>query len=94
MQALAGRGAGRCRAGRVVCLGATAAQALLGGQFSVNRDRGRFVQSPLVPHVMATVHPSSVLRSPDSATRHAEMGCLVQDLKKVADQLQEERKAD
>jgi len=43
---------------------------------------------------MATVHPSSVLRSPDSATRHAEMGCLVQDLKKVADQLQEERKAD
>jgi uracil-DNA glycosylase family protein len=77
----------------VVCLGATAAQALLGRHFSVNRDRGRFVQSSLAPHVMATVHPSSILRSPDSATRHAEMKRFVQDLKKIADRLRQERKA-
>ncbi|HYL12662.1 MAG TPA: UdgX family uracil-DNA binding protein [Terriglobales bacterium] len=64
----------------LVCLGATAAQALLGRQFSVNRERGRLVQSSLAPHVMATVHPSSILRSPDSATRHAEMKRFVQDL--------------
>jgi uracil-DNA glycosylase family 4 len=43
----------------VVCLGATAAQALLGAQFRVTRDRGRFVPSPLARHVLATVHPST-----------------------------------
>jgi len=77
----------------LLCLGATAAQALLGRHVSVNQDRGRFVESSLAPHVMATVHPSSVLRSPDSATRHAEMKRFVQDLKRIADLLQEERAA-
>ena len=77
----------------LVCLGATAAQALLGRQFSVNRDRGTLIQSSLAPHVMATVHPSSILRSPDSATRHAEMKRFVQDLKHAADLLREMRKA-
>src|SRR5947209_6818071 len=77
----------------LLCLGATAAQALLGRHVSVNQDRGRFVESSFAPHVMATVHPSSVLRSPDSATRHAEMKRFVQDLKRIADLLQEERAA-
>ncbi|HEV8143380.1 MAG TPA: UdgX family uracil-DNA binding protein, partial [Methylomirabilota bacterium] len=49
----------------LVCLGATAAQALLGRQFRVSVDRGRFVPSPLAPHALATVHPSAILRAPD-----------------------------
>lgn len=53
----------------VVCLGATAAQALLGKQFRVSRQRGEFVSSPLAPKVLATVHPSSILRAPGDETR-------------------------
>jgi DNA polymerase len=67
----------------VVCLGATAAQALLGRAFRVTQHRGEFVESPLAPFVIATVHPSSILRAPDE-TRHAEMRRFVADLKKVA----------
>jgi uracil-DNA glycosylase len=48
----------------IVCLGATAAKALLGSSFKVSIQRGRFVDSPLAPLVTATVHPSSILRSP------------------------------
>ena len=68
----------------LVCLGATAAQALLGRSFRVSRDRGRFVASDLAPRVIATVHPSSLLRAPDEATRRAETARFVADLKKVA----------
>lgn len=68
----------------VVCLGATAAQALLGRDFRVTQHRGEFVESQLAPFVMATVHPSSILRAPDDETRHAEMRRFVADLKKVA----------
>ena len=68
----------------VVCLGATAAQALLGRDFRVTQHRGEFVESSLAPFVMATVHPSSILRAPDEETRHAEMRRLVGDLKKVS----------
>jgi uracil-DNA glycosylase family protein len=68
----------------LVCLGATAAQALLGRSFRVSRDRGRFVASDLAPRVLATVHPSSILRAPDDATRRAETERFVADLKKVA----------
>jgi uracil-DNA glycosylase len=68
----------------LVCLGATAAQALLGRQFRVSKDRGRFVRSPLARHVLATVHPSSILRAPDDETRHAERARFVADLEKVA----------
>ena len=68
----------------LVCLGATAAQALLGKQFRVTQHRGEFVESPLAPRVMATVHPSSILRAPDDETRHAETQRFVEDLKKVA----------
>jgi len=68
----------------LVCLGATAAQALLGRAFKVSRQRGEFVVSPLAPRVLATVHPSSLLRAPDDETRRRETGKFVQDLKKVA----------
>jgi uracil-DNA glycosylase len=68
----------------VVCLGATAAQALLGRQFRVSADRGTWIPSPLAPHVMATVHPSSVLRAPDDDARREEYARLVDDLRVVA----------
>jgi DNA polymerase len=68
----------------VVCLGATAAQALLGRDFRVTQRRGEFVESPLAPFVMATVHPSSILRAPDDETRHEEMRRFVADLKKLS----------
>jgi uracil-DNA glycosylase family protein len=68
----------------VVCLGATAAQALLGRQFRVSTERGRWIESPLAPHVMATVHPSSILRAPDDEARHAEYERFVHDLRVVA----------
>jgi uracil-DNA glycosylase family protein len=65
----------------LVCLGATAAQALLGREFRVSRQRGELVDSPLAPKVLATVHPSSILRADD---RDAEMAAFVKDLRKVA----------
>lgn len=68
----------------IVCLGATAAQALLGRGFRVTQQRGSFVESPLAPLVTATVHPSSILRAPDDESRRQEMRAFVSDLKKVA----------
>jgi uracil-DNA glycosylase len=71
----------------LVCLGATAAQALLGRQFRVTQDRGKWIESALAPRVTATVHPSSILRSPDSETRRAEMAHFIADLRPVAEAL-------
>jgi uracil-DNA glycosylase family protein len=71
----------------LVCLGATAAQALLGRGFKVSRQRGEFVPSSLVPRVTATVHPSSILRAPDEEARRAEMARFVEDLKRIAAEL-------
>jgi DNA polymerase len=71
----------------LVCLGATAAQALLGRSFKVSAQRGTFVSSPLAPRVTATVHPSSILRAPDDTSRRAEMQRFVRDLKLVAAEL-------
>jgi uracil-DNA glycosylase family protein len=68
----------------IVCLGATAAQAVIGRQFRVSRQRGEFVPSPLAPHVTATIHPSAILRAPDEEARHAEMERFIADLKRVA----------
>jgi len=68
----------------LVCLGATAAQALLGRTFLVSKRRGELIESPLAEKAMATVHPSSILRAPDDETRHAEMKKFVSDLKTVA----------
>lgn len=67
----------------IVCLGATAAQALLGRDFRVTQHRGELIESPLAPHVMATVHPSSILRAPDETTRHEEMRRFVEDMRKI-----------
>ena len=72
----------------IVCLGATAAQALIGRSFRVSRQRGEFVASSLAPRVLATVHPSSILRAPDDKRRRAETEKFVADLKKVAKALQ------
>lgn len=68
----------------IVCLGATAAQALLGSKFKVSKQRGQFIESTLAPYIMATVHPSSILRAPDDETRHLEKRRFIDDLKKVA----------
>ena len=68
----------------IVCLGATAAQALLGAQFKVTKQRGEFIESTLAPYIMATVHPSSILRAPDDETRHVEKRHFIDDLKRVA----------
>ena len=69
----------------LVCLGASAAQALLGKDFRVTRDRGTLIQSSLAPYAMATTHPASILRAPDSAAREQQRREFVRDLKKVAD---------
>jgi uracil-DNA glycosylase family protein len=68
----------------LVLMGATAAQALLGRQFRVTKDRGRPVDSELAPHVLATVHPSSILRQRTDEERSAAMADFVADLKIVA----------
>jgi len=68
----------------IVCLGATAAQALLGRQFKVTAHRGALIPSPLAPLVLATVHPSSILRAPDDEARHREMKQFTNDLRAVA----------
>jgi uracil-DNA glycosylase family protein len=68
----------------LVCLGATAAQALLGRTFRVTKERGKFIESKLAPHVMATVHPSSILRAPDAEARRTEMQAFIDDLKSAA----------
>ena len=68
----------------LVCLGASAAQALLGKDFRVSRERGNFVESSLAPFTMATVHPSSVLRAQDDESRRTQMNEFVDDLKKIA----------
>jgi uracil-DNA glycosylase len=67
----------------LVCLGATAAQALLGRQFRVTKQRGEPVESDLAPVVIATIHPSSILRA-DEEDREAEMAAFTSDLKTVA----------
>jgi uracil-DNA glycosylase family protein len=68
----------------VVCLGATAAQALLGSKFRVTLSRGKFIEWPLEPLITATVHPSSILRAPDEESRRAEMDSFTRDLSFVA----------
>jgi DNA polymerase len=67
----------------IVCLGATAAQALLGRDFRVTKQRGKLVDSPLAERVTATIHPSAILRAED-ADREAEYAAFVADLRKVA----------
>ncbi len=68
----------------LVCLGATAAQALLGKKFKLTEHRGELIRSDLAPYVMATVHPSSLLRAPDDETRRRETRRFVRDLARIA----------
>lgn len=68
----------------VVFLGATAAQALLGRSFRVTRSRGQFVEWDREPLVLATVHPSSILRAADDTSRRNELAAFVADLRVAA----------
>jgi uracil-DNA glycosylase family protein len=68
----------------VVCLGATAAQALLGKTFRVTKSRGRKLAAPFADAVFATVHPSSILRAPDPDSREEARRAFVADLRRVA----------
>jgi len=77
----------------IVCLGATAAQALLGKNFKVSTQRGVFIPSPFAPYVMATVHPSSLLRAPDDETRRRETLRFIEDLKRVHEALEKTKAA-
>ena len=77
----------------IVWLGATAAQALLGREFSVMRDRAKFVPPPVAPCVMATVHPSSILRAQNEESRHAPTDAFIADLRVAAAQEKHPRAA-
>lgn len=68
----------------IICLGSTAAQAILGPKFKVSTQRATFVPSPLAPLVTATVHPSSILRAPTDEMRHKELERFIADLKTIA----------
>jgi uracil-DNA glycosylase family protein len=68
----------------IVALGATAAQAVIGPDAKVTRDRTKPFPSTLAPLVTLTVHPSSILRAPDSETRAAERAHFVEDLRTIA----------
>jgi len=71
----------------LICLGATAAQALLGRNFRVTKERGHLADSPLAPMVMATIHPSSILRAADDESRRVEMKRFIEDLRVAAEAL-------
>ena len=72
----------------IVCLGATAAQTLLGRTFSVTRQRGELLESKFAGRVMATVHPSSLLRLTDESDRRQQTERFIQDLKIAAQAIQ------
>jgi uracil-DNA glycosylase family protein len=74
----------RIRPKVIVCLGATAAQALIRRSFRVTTQRGEIMESELAPMITATVHPSSILRAPNDQSRHEEMAHFVADLKTIA----------
>ena len=71
----------------LVCLGATAAQALLGSKATVGAHRGKFVDSDVADWITVTVHPSSILRAPDDAARRHERAAFVRDLRAIARKL-------
>ena len=76
----------------VMCLGATAAQALLGRAFRVTQQRGKVLRNAGLPPVLATVHPSSILRAPDEETRHEARAAFVEDLRAAAAYLSKGRR--
>ena len=74
----------------VVAMGATAAQAIFGPAFRVTRERGKVLSSKLAPRVLATVHPSSLLRQPDEESREREYKRFVLDLRAALRSTREE----
>jgi DNA polymerase len=77
----------------VVLLGATAAQGILGRNFRVTQHRGEWIKSDIAPYVLATVHPSAILRAPDDESRHEEMRRFIDDLKVVAAEIHRRKAA-
>jgi uracil-DNA glycosylase len=71
----------------IVCLGATAAQSILGSAYRLTKEHGKFVSHAWAPHVTSTLHPSAILRAPDEDQRHARYREFVADLEKVRDVL-------
>lgn len=71
----------------LVCLGATAAQALLGKDFRVTKERGLWLDTPMADRMMATVHPSSILRAYSEEARHEQYASFVADLTLVGQEL-------
>jgi DNA polymerase len=69
----------------LICLGASAAQALLGKDFRVTRERGILMRSHHAPYIMAPTHPASILRAPHSEAREQQRREFVRDLRKVAE---------
>jgi uracil-DNA glycosylase len=78
----------RIRPEVIVCLGATATRAVLGKQYRLTRERGKFVAHPWAPHVIATIHPSAILRAPEEDQRHAEFAQFLADLNLVRKRLE------
>jgi DNA polymerase len=76
----------------VVCLGVTAAHAILGPGHRLTEDRGKFFSHPCAPQVTATVHPSAILRAPDKNQRRAQYGAFVADLEQVRNVLGRHRR--
>jgi DNA polymerase len=75
----------------VVCLGATAAQSVFGAQFKLMQSRGKVFPSPIAERVVATIHPSAVLRAPDAEGRREAYQILVTDLKVVRKEIEKHR---
>ena len=71
----------------VVCLGATSAQSILGPDFRITKSRGIFVPHKWAGLVMATIHPSAILRAPDDNTRHEQYRLFVEDLAQIPKRL-------
>jgi uracil-DNA glycosylase len=72
----------------IVCLGATAAQSILGSSYRLTKEHGKFVPHAWAPHVTSTIHPSAILRAPDEDQRHAQYRGFVADLEKVREMLE------
>jgi uracil-DNA glycosylase len=72
----------------IVCLGATAAQSILGRSYRLTKEHGKFVEHAWAPHVTLTIHPSAILRAPDEDSRHAQYRGFVADLEKVREMLE------
>jgi uracil-DNA glycosylase len=71
----------------IVCLGATAAQSLLGSEFRLTKQRGQFLENSWAPKLLATYHPSAILRAPDESDRRRKRAEFVDDLRLAVDEV-------